>query len=1684
MPLSSCARVLVVTLLLGALPAAEDIWWGEGEAPDGGVQAPWTVTAPEHAEECSGGHWLQLDLGGNAQASMPADGCIVSWTFQTSQPGAHQIWERYGMESIRSAYSWRIDEQPWTDVPTKTQPFVDLMAPGFWCELAWTHLGDRDLAPGSHRLQLRVQRQPGTPQHPGRAFHTVDCLCVTSAPFHPYQARHPGAPAAPADTAAAARTIAVPVPTGEARGVVDLSGTWSITRWDEPVPAAPADRAGIDTALPDLRDAVWTAIAVPGNYSAERHDLRMAHRVIYRTHLDVPPALLGHSVRLHVPAVSMIGSAFVNGRSCGGTRAMMTDWWCDLTPGLHAGTNELAIVIKDRYYALSPAKAHESWAQLAIMPPETLGQNWVGTHMDFPVSSCAANGILEPPTLEVLGTAYASDVFVQPSVSRHELVAQCTVCNPTDAPIAAQVDAAVVAEQGGAPALQLPATAITVPAHGSALVTLRQPWADPVLWWPDAPAMYRLQTRTRSAGHVTDLASTSFGFREWGWQSDQFTLNGIPWHFHADISGAPGGAEANLALLRQHHQNIVRFWGERVWNLPVQQALEITDHAGMVVRHTGIFDGEGANYAYGLADQVLFDHWYEQLAAWVQAERNHPSLLIWSIENEITFINSRNLGLAAVVEPMVAKGAKVVMGLDPTRPAMVDGGRALVHEDMPVNGCHYDETDWRNYPEEAYTYALAYQSHRVPWNGWGKSIWRLVPDRPVFHGEAYFLAGYQPGDLAQWGGEQAFTGWTGAAHGAGLFARILSEGYRWHGIAAFHFWLGGSMVEDYYNSWSPVAVLVRQWDSCFGSGSTVPRTIKVLNDTHDPAPIHLAWELTVGGKPIASGAHDYTVACGTAAEDALTLPLPTVASRTAGSLSLTLSRGGAVVFHDVKPIAVIPTTHPEVHTALAGTAIAVYDPQGAVVRRLAQLQLPATEIHSLQEIPEQARLVVVGPDALDALSATGTELLAVAARGGRVLMLDQAHPLTEAALPADMEPTGHVGRVAFSENLAHPAFAGLDQGDFFTWAGDEIVYRNPYTKPTHGAVSLAACDQQLGESALAECQVNDGLLVVCQLVVGTKLATNPVAQRLFDNLLVHCARYAPERKATAVALDPHSPRGQLLAKTGLVATPVDDALAAITGGTHQIVIVDGTPAGLSALAAHRDAVAAFTAKGGWLMVWGVTPEGLPSFNAIVGVEHLLRPFRRERVTLPAQRDPVLSGLTMRDVVMDSGEQIAGYSGQRWAASDAWSGVVDIDDIAPFCTYPPWQQFSSDPHAKEPSPDRNPLNLVNGFTSQDDWRYIFQITATKPCTEWDVILPRPERLAQLEIINNGFYGRLTGIDFTLDGDPKRVAHLPLQPVANEVQTFPLPGDAPTSRIHVTLADWESKSSPATVGIDNWWIRVQRSPAFYRTVKPLLNIGALVKYEQGKGGVLLCELNVPEHETNPANAAKRVNLVATLLRNSGAVFAGGKVIVAGAHLSYHPVPLGERCNLSLTREHGWFPSEPADLAAFPLGDNRFSGVPFTVRNVLTSPLPQAITVNGGTPVVAGIPVGAPAAALFFLHTLQQTAPWSRPAKGDRTGPVVWQYRVHYADGTTVDIPVRLEEDCARWRQAQPHGLSHAVVAWTAPLAGRPEQAVVYQMTWTNPHPAVAITSIDVVADAKGAALGNPVVLAVTAGNDQRP
>lgn len=1662
----------VLLALLFAAPAHADTLWIEAESlpnPPAGFK----VGGWGNRHYLSGGNWLFAAIDGKDAEALPADGVRLRYSFDIKTGGSHEVWARIGYETARSPMRWRIDESTWgEDRPEHLT--TDLMSLQDWNEVAWIRLGTANLPPGKHTLEIHYERRvlPGKKQ-PERILTGLDCFCISDKPFHPNGRFKPGEDYRDAqDKQAAAHVFKMEGGSGP-RTTIPLKGLWEIARWDE---GEIKDRdQPVRELPPDYGTLFWKSATVPANRDTVRPEMLYCHRFLYRTRVYVPADAAGGSFVLRFPSTALIASVFVNGKFCAGNSTPCAAWDADVTAAIVPGkNNEIVVAIKDLYYAVESLGDGKSIRTLFHYPADWF---YSGSHgggatrnADFPVLlQVQGAGIFETPTLTMTGPVYVADVFTKPSVARQELGLEITLRNPTATAQTVRLANQVFPVSGTSAEKTFAVQEYTVPAHGERTIDIAEKWDNPRLWWPDQPQLYEVRTTLTSGATPIDVRSTRFGFREWQWTGQCFKLNGVPWHFRADTSHGGPIAEKDKAAVEDYWKksgiNTVRYWGQRPWIGASQaETLDYFDAIGMPVRRSGIFDGEGGSYnlvetknGKTVARKRLFDNWIRQTAAQIKAERNHPSVFVWSIENEITFINIRNWGLHDYCEPEIRRAVKAAMAVDPTRPAMIDGGDALRDRSLPVYGNHYNEAAFRNYPDEAYTMKLAFSRHKDPW-----APWPLGDDRPMLLGESFFANGHPPAAYAAFIGEPAFLGRNQAEPGVRLFARMLAEGYRWHGIAGFHFWFGADSPDaEHYKAFQPVCVFCREWNNTFGGGQAVPRTLKVFNDTHSSEPIDVEWSFRVDGKAYAEGAATFALEPGTAKEFPIMLRTPKVAERTEGELVLACHRGGKQVYRDVKKCFILADL-PAAPSVEAGR-IAVYDPKNLVKPWLKERQYPFHDVATLDKLEATAPVVIVGPDALSPREATDQRWTALGAKGTRVIVLDQANPLHFQAVPADLATTDYVGRIAFPENLNHRAFAGLGKEDFFCWSGDHVVYRNAYKKASRGARSLLQCDDELSCTALAECPVQQGVLLLCQAAVGSKLATDPVAQRLFDNLVNYALTYRLPAKTTVTVFPDGDLRLRLLDSTGVKHTRAAGIVEAIADPRVEIVVADASPANLAKLAGAADKLQAFTTCGGTLMLWGLTPDGLGDYDRVVGIPHVIRPFGMERVTLPAQRDPLLAGLTNRDVAQESAEQIYSWAADRYPAKDTFTYVVDLDDIAPF--------------AKSPKYAHGWSQMTNGLTSADSWKFIFYHELKgDPHPKWSAEFPREEEVTQFSVVLNTHYQVISKLRLTFDDNPADAVTLDLKGTPELKQEFALKPRR-CKRITLEPIAFDTRGKQPTTGIDNIWIKVRRSEDYRKRVVPLLNMGALVKYRMGAGSVILNQLRVLEREPNPINEPKKQNIVATLLRNLGATFAAERLIVAGGDMHYDPVPLGEKCTQFLTADRGGL-----DLAQFPIGEQKLAGVDYVIRDFKTSPLPACIMldgpgVKGKMPrSVDGIPVGRKADALFFLHTLERTKEW-RPQGDKKEPPVLFKYVVHYADGKTAEVPVRYERGVGDWISTQPQGRPEATVAWAAPFTKDPaRQAVVYQMTWTNPRPGVDIRAIDVVT---GEGYGVPVVLAITAG-----
>ncbi|GAB4459462.1 MAG: hypothetical protein OHK0029_22100 [Armatimonadaceae bacterium] len=1740
------ACFLLLSLLYPAIPvlAQPGAKSGEGAPPFVWIEAeqtaeknvPGNVAGWGRKEFLTNDSWFAVSIPvEKVDAELPAEGALLKYSLTVPQAGKYEVWNRIGYEFVRSPFEWRIDNGTWKPVSPQDLT-TDLMAIDTWVEVAWLKMGDADLAAGSHTLEIRLPKTKDDKGKTARVLYASDALCLTAGKFYPngkYKPNETGRDAK--DESAAKNTFTLPEYGKDGKRVtIPLAGDWEVCRNDEQTPPF-----NIAQPMQDFPEKpVWKAIPVPSDKNVSRPDLVFAHRLWYRTRVNVPLSHEGRSFFLTFPRNNLNTTVYVNGTYCGFEKNPNVRFEMDITKGIKPGQmNEIWVGIRDAWYGYStnpndPMKLRSKFN----IPLSFVGNGF--QDLAYPLWHAWESGIVQTPTLTSAGAVYAADVFVKPSVANKRLGAEITVQNNTDKPFTGTVTVEAVDAKDRSSGKRWQSVPVQMGPKEKRTVAFSGEWADAKLWWPQPdPQLYSLNVGVAANDDRVDTSETRFGFREWGAKGKDFILNGMVWHGWADLC-AGDTPQDFLAQYRKSNQRFFRLAGYAqggpTWRgLTPSDALRFADENGMVVRRSGDLDGEAIGYMaiendpdlkklYGTEiKQQLMENWRDQMVAQVKAERNHPSIHVWSIENEWLYINCINLygGLMDKFETEVKKVMDAVAEVDPTRLSMVDGGGAGKDQLFPIHGDHYVFGDMTKYPE------LAYQANPT---GGGRGRWVWDEKRPRYLGEDFYANGINPADFAVFGGEETFLGKAATRRAAGTIQNMLTQGYRWAEYGAWHFWLGSESATDQYLSFAPLAVFCRQWDTTFMPGQKVTRTLGIFNDTFDVnEPITLKWTLVADGKTVATETSTHTIAPGTSKKLTVTLPMPKIrGQRAEGKWFLTLAVNGQERFRDVKPITVLnpqfkvsgsgirtfltgdpsgssdrlPTEDEIRRGARTGTAVDrrggvgvglsanigkrkpefaglfVYDPAGTTAAFLKEKGIGFTPLNSLGALPQNARVLILGKDALTEAESTSSRLAAWVSEGRRLIVLEQKHPLKYQAFPAEMLPDANSGRTAFIEDASHPVFVGLTNSDFFTWAGGEVVYRDAYQTPTRGAKSLLHCDNRLARTAIAEIPVGEGLILVNQTRTGETLTANPVAQQLLANMVSYAADYKREFRPVASAglTDPQLVK--TLDAIGVSYSKASNPLQAIAKpGT--IAIIEATPQNLQTLAANRAQVDKFTKGGGWLVLLGLTPDGLESYNKIVGFDHMIRPFRRERVSFPAQRHPLSAGLSQGDIVLSSGQRINSYTNDVYVAEDAFGYVVDYDEVAPFAKLPEPSFWGNEDAAN----DHNPYNIVNGFNSTDGWQLIFSMWAGEGGKPYvPMSFPKPQEFAEIEWTGNAFYYPTRQIELSLTNNGGKSVAFPTVP-NNEPQTFTLPEGMVGDNLVVAIRDWVPAKEPSIVGIDNIRIKAKRSEQFYKTVKPLLNIGAMMVYERDKGGILLSNVRFLETEAVPENKAKKQKILATLLRNLKAKFGSETTVIAGAPLQYTPVDISKQAN-QYRDDKGWFGDKNFTFKDLPTGRQTFAGVPFDIYNFATSPVPNAVMLGGsGVPnnlpeAVRGIPVGQKADALFFLQTARLDNRRNRKEVEEGKQFEMARYVVTYEDGKKEIIPLYAETDIDDYRQKDPAALPGAQIAWKRLYQGTEFSAVAYLKQWNNPRPDVAIRSIDLEygKDRRGV----PVLLAVTA------
>ena len=257
--------------------------------------------------------------------------------------------------------------------------------------------------------------------------------------------------------------------------------------------------------------------------------------------------------------------------------------------------------------------------------------------------------------------------------------------SPTSCTLVSQITGAdgVVAGTGS--------TSVIVPGAAATNIVQTVPVAHALLWSVETPQLYQLHTTVQANNQTVDSFDTPFGIRSIRFDvNNGFFLNGKPLKLngtcdHQDFAGV-GIAMPDTLLywrikrLKQMGSNAYRC----SHNPPTEALLEACDRLGMVVmdetRHLG--DATGQKSTTGTAYSDL-----EELNRMLLRDRNHPSIIIWSMCNEEFSVQTTQAG-ADMFYAMKSR----VLQFDTSRPiscAMNGGWGAGITLVEDLQGCNY-----------------------------------------------------------------------------------------------------------------------------------------------------------------------------------------------------------------------------------------------------------------------------------------------------------------------------------------------------------------------------------------------------------------------------------------------------------------------------------------------------------------------------------------------------------------------------------------------------------------------------------------------------------------------------------------------------------------------------------------------------------------------------------------------------------------------------------------------------------------------------------------------------------------------------------------------------------------------------------------------------------------------------------
>jgi hypothetical protein len=423
------------------------------------------------------------------------------------------------------------------------------------------------------------------------------------------------------------------------------------------------DHPGAQAAAYD--DDAWEDVGLPHSFSIPYFASPKFYVGYgwYRKHFGVPPPWSGKRLFLEFDGAFQDAEIFVNGRRLGEHQGGYTGFSFDITGAVQSGDNVVAVRLNNKWNPQLAPRAGEHvfsggiYRDVRLVVTDPLHVTWYGTFVTTPEVSPAS------------GTVNVKTEVRNDSPAAKTCILKTDILDPDGKTVSS------FSSEQSVPA----GTTVTFDQTS-------QPIPRPRLWHPDHPFCYTAVSRVSEGGEIADNFTTAFGFRWFKWTADQgFFLNGGHYYFkganaHQDHAGwgdavADSGFQRDVKLVKDAGFDFIR--GSHYPHAPA--FADACDRLGVLFWSENCFWGTaGFKNPWGSSayppkpeDQPGFEQSVrDSLRDMIRINRNHPSIVVWSMDNEVFFTARSTL---PKVQTFLKELVAYSHALDPTRPAAIGG---------------------------------------------------------------------------------------------------------------------------------------------------------------------------------------------------------------------------------------------------------------------------------------------------------------------------------------------------------------------------------------------------------------------------------------------------------------------------------------------------------------------------------------------------------------------------------------------------------------------------------------------------------------------------------------------------------------------------------------------------------------------------------------------------------------------------------------------------------------------------------------------------------------------------------------------------------------------------------------------------------------------------------------------------